>query len=213
MKHILACSTAHSTCSVALFDHNGLVSYQEKTQKSSQAESLFGLIDHVLDGGNYRMLDALAINIGPGSFTGIRVGLAALKGIALVTGLPLIGITSLEALAYHAYLQQAATVLAAIDAGRGQYYGQYFDQMTASTDPLLYANDGDINADYVIGNAKLSQYNGTLIPHANGLPTAKEIGQKAVFRLKNESAIITEHNAPLLPLYVRPPDAKKMTDS
>lgn len=72
-------------------------------------------------------LTALAVTIGPGTFTGLRVGLAAARGLALARALPLVGVTTLEAVAAPVEAEPQETIAAAFDARRGEVYLQAFD--------------------------------------------------------------------------------------
>lgn len=89
------------------------------------AERLMAVIDEALAkaGVAYADLGAVAVSIGPGSFTGVRVGVAAARGLALALGVPAVGVTTLEALARQAREESPGRpVLARIEAGRGQAY-------------------------------------------------------------------------------------------
>ena len=76
------------------------------------------------------MLDAIAVTNGPGSFTGVRIGLATARGLALAAGLPLTGVTTLQALAAAPPEDErrGRIILATLDARRDQLYGQFFDE-------------------------------------------------------------------------------------
>jgi tRNA threonylcarbamoyladenosine biosynthesis protein TsaB len=89
---------------------------------------MFAEIDAALAGADRTSLDAIACDVGPGSFTGIRVGLAAAKGIALALDIPLVPVTSLEALAAAARIGGAeGPIVAVLDARRGEIFVQRFD--------------------------------------------------------------------------------------
>ncbi len=96
-----------------------------------QSEVLMPMVQDVLAEARcaFADLDLLAVTVGPGSFTGIRVGLAAARGLALARSLPCIGITNLEALAAGASSDLSADdiVMAAIDSKRGDIFAQFFD--------------------------------------------------------------------------------------
>src|SRR5690606_3902535 len=78
-------------------------------------------------GSAYGDLDAIAVSTGPGSFTGVRVGVAAARGLALALKIPAAGVTTLEALAHQAQaMRPGRPAIAAIDAGRGEVYAASF---------------------------------------------------------------------------------------
>jgi tRNA threonylcarbamoyladenosine biosynthesis protein TsaB len=114
----LAIDTSTETAGVALCDGALCVARtpvdrdpQASSQPSLHGERLLGLVEGIMQkaGWNKRDLELVACCIGPGSFTGVRVGVATAKGIALALALPIVGVGSLEAMAY-AYLTQVAVV-------------------------------------------------------------------------------------------------------
>jgi len=93
------------------------------------AEALMPMIAAVMTaaGMEFAALDRIAVTVGPGSFTGLRVGVAAARGIALATGKPAVGLTTLAALAAPFFdMDDSKALLAAIDARHGQVYMQLF---------------------------------------------------------------------------------------
>jgi tRNA threonylcarbamoyladenosine biosynthesis protein TsaB len=129
---LLAIEAAGDSCSVALWDcsdiHDGLLTWRGLEPARGQAERLIGLVEAVLGeaGLRYDALGALAVNRGPGSFTGLRSGVAAARGLALAAGLGVVAVTSLEALACGLRSGMPGDVLAALDARRGEVYAQRF---------------------------------------------------------------------------------------
>jgi tRNA threonylcarbamoyl adenosine modification protein YeaZ len=126
---VLAIDSAAGTCSAALWESarpDGLLAQRLLDPARGQAERLIALVEAVLaDAGlGYRDLGAIAVNHGPGSFTGLRSAVAAARGLALATGLGVIPVSSLEALAVG--LGSSGDVLAALDARRGEVYAQGF---------------------------------------------------------------------------------------
>lgn len=91
-----------------------------------QAERLLGLLGEVLAeaGAGWRDLSAIGVGTGPGNFTGIRLSVAAARGLSLGLGIPAIGVSSLEAAAHGL----SPPVLVALDARRGEVYLQFFDR-------------------------------------------------------------------------------------
>ena len=97
------------------------------------AEHLMAVIAEALEkaGLAYRDLDAIAVSTGPGSFTGVRVGVSTARGLALALKIPAIGVTTLEALAFEA--QQTfphRSVLVALDGGRGEIHAALYEEAT-----------------------------------------------------------------------------------
>jgi tRNA threonylcarbamoyladenosine biosynthesis protein TsaB len=80
-------------------------------------------------------LDAVAVGAGPGSFTGLRIGMATAKGIAFATGRPLWAVSSLAALAWHARAEDTDAIVAVLDARRGEVYAGCFDRLLAALAP------------------------------------------------------------------------------
>ena len=99
--NLLAIDTALEACSVGVAVDGGSPVFVSETIGRGHAERLFGMISAAMEqaGIGYAALDRIAVTIGPGSFTGIRVGIAAARGLALVTGCPVAGIGTLAVLA------------------------------------------------------------------------------------------------------------------
>ena len=148
---LLAFDTATPTARVALMSPAGdCLVLREKTAARHSA-NLLGLVDEVLREGGVAVagLGAIACGAGPGSFTGLRVGLAVAKGLALPTARPLVLVSSLDALAIDlaAACPEADLVLPCIDAGKAQVYARLYD---AGADPKAR---GD--SDWVLSPAEL----------------------------------------------------------
>ncbi|MTD25697.1 tRNA (adenosine(37)-N6)-threonylcarbamoyltransferase complex dimerization subunit type 1 TsaB [Erwinia sorbitola] len=121
---ILAIDTATEACSVALLNDDRLLAHFELCARE-HTQRILPLVQQILQEGNValRELDALAFGRGPGSFTGVRIGIGIAQGLALGAELPLIGISTLKTMAQSAWrLHGASRVLAAIDARMGEVY-------------------------------------------------------------------------------------------
>ncbi|WP_117195362.1 tRNA (adenosine(37)-N6)-threonylcarbamoyltransferase complex dimerization subunit type 1 TsaB [Rhizobium terrae] len=128
---VLAIDTAGVDCSAALFDSAaGLVlSTVTEAIGKGHAERLMAVIDEALSeaGLPLEAVDRIAVVIGPGSFTGIRVGVAAARGLALALGRDAVGVTTLETLArFYLSRNPGRPVVAAMDAKRSEVYTQAF---------------------------------------------------------------------------------------
>ena len=95
-------NTSGPICSVAIVNKSNTIYYEENTLHNQHSESLFRIIHTLLDKSNhsYNTIKNLAVVVGPGSFIGVRVGIAAAQGIHLASNIPLHGISTLEIQAY-----------------------------------------------------------------------------------------------------------------
>lgn len=143
---ILSFDTCGDFCSVALSDQQQLIDYQIIKEPLKQAEQLVLMIQSILANNNYlySQLAAIALNVGPGSFTGIRVGIAAALGFKLASKIKLVGLNAFEILINNViyYCQPTVPIVVLFDA-RSQYlYYQSFNcQLVAQTKPLLLYKD------------------------------------------------------------------------
>lgn len=178
------------------------------------AERLIGVIDEALAeaGMEYHRLEAIAVNIGPGSFTGVRVGVSAARGFALALGIPAIGVSALEALAQESVDEAAeGPILAAIDAHRGEVYVQRFDasgkamsepSAISLADAEIAARSAAIVAGSAAGAMRELAGSGAVWRTASTLATA-DITVTA--RIAGRKGANGERPKPL---YLRAPDAK-----
>ena len=134
---ILALETTGSACSVALWRDGGVVARRFEAMTRGHAERLVPMIGEVLAeaGLTAEAVDRLAVTVGPGAFTGLRVGLATARGLALATGRPLIGVTTFEAIAHALSLEsrRGRSVLVAVDSRRTELFLQLFDATLTPT--------------------------------------------------------------------------------
>lgn len=216
---ILAVDTTHGSCSVAVLIDERITAQVTDPENGKQAERLISIIEECLLESQiaYTDLDAIAVNVGPGSFTGVRIGMAAVNGLNLVNKTPLIAVSSLEAVAYPIFKeQQARKTLVALDAKRGQLYCQLFDENMnelSQASLLTYedaANSAPKSKFILTGNGaslienQLKAYDSdfkTINPLAVSEPDS--IAFIAAKKLKNGY----RPNS-ISPLYIRKPDAK-----
>jgi tRNA threonylcarbamoyladenosine biosynthesis protein TsaB len=128
---VLAIDTALEACSAAVLDldYRGIVAVESLTMARGHAEALMPLIARVMHEAaiEFAELDRIAVTTGPGSFTGLRVGISAARAIALTAGKPAIGLSTLAAFAAPLIADDDSTnVVAAIDARHAQVYLQVF---------------------------------------------------------------------------------------
>ena len=125
MSFILHIETATKNCSVALSHSGKLLALKENySENYSHSEQLHGFIEKVFKKADIQMssIDAVAVSKGPGSYTGLRIGVAAAKGICFALDLPLIGINSLQVLAGKVNLIEETLLFPMFDARRMEVY-------------------------------------------------------------------------------------------
>ncbi|WP_247997211.1 tRNA (adenosine(37)-N6)-threonylcarbamoyltransferase complex dimerization subunit type 1 TsaB [Brucella tritici] len=213
---ILALDTAASWCSVAVYNSDGDIVLADVSENigKGHAEVLMDYVERAAREAklSLRDMDRVAVNIGPGSFTGVRIGVSAARGFALALDVPAIGITAFEALAAETQsLSPEKPVLVLLDAHRGEIYAQSFDAKgLPSAKPLVLSRE-EAEA-LAVSQAASTVLAGSAAPAINEVigsrftlgpvePTAK-IGIYA--RLANSRQ---PGDAPK-PLYMRGPDAK-----
>jgi len=131
MAIILCIETSTRNCSVCLFDSNKIISFKENlSEKFSHSEMLTVLIKSMLEDKKVSIndLDAIAVSKGPGSYTGLRIGVSTAKGLCYGLNIPLISISTLHAMAYQGInLVKSNYYCPMIDARRLEVYAAVFD--------------------------------------------------------------------------------------
>ena len=128
MARILSIETSTSICSVAIHEQGELLALAEIDEPGAHAEKLLVLVDEVFEkaGLSFGDLDAVAVSQGPGSYTGLRIGVSTAKGIAYALEIPLIGINTLQAMAASQQVAPGDYVVTVLDARRKEVYTQTF---------------------------------------------------------------------------------------
>jgi tRNA threonylcarbamoyl adenosine modification protein YeaZ len=214
---ILAIDTALGACAAAVYDSEAgaRIAGESLAMARGHAEALLPLIARVMDRANldFDGLDRIAVTVGPGSFTGLRVGIAAARGIALAAGRPAVGVSTLAAYAApQIAIDRAGTVVAAIDARQAQVYCQVFGAGGRTTIaprhlPIAEAVHLVQGAAHIAGSA--AQLLAAAWPAGEPAPVVAEAKPAPdidwVARL---GAAADAGMAPPKPLYLRPPDAR-----
>jgi len=189
LTYILNIETATTNCSVSLAKEGTVIGLKEDNNLSySHAERLHVYIDEVLKTANVskNRLSAIAISKGPGSYTGLRIGVSAAKGLCYALKIPLISIPTLEALANQVE-NPNGVVVAMLDARRLEVYSAIYDsnfQETRTTEAEIITSESyrellESSAVYFIGNGVAKTK--ALITHQNAhfienkLPSAKQM--------------------------------------
>ena len=219
---ILAIDTALDACAAAVLDTNASVIAQEsQAMKRGHAEALMPLIARVMkaSGVGFAALDRIAVTTGPGSFTGLRVGLSAARGMALAAGKPVVGVTTLTAFAAPIVSEsnEPHPVVAAIDARHDHVYFQTVDgdggslvkpQVAPISEALKASRFGAI---HLVGNA--ARILADRWP-ADAAPPIKVDQQAApdIAWVAWLGAAVAPESSPARPYYLRAPDAKPPKD-
>jgi tRNA threonylcarbamoyladenosine biosynthesis protein TsaB len=218
---ILAIDTALDACAAGILDTEAgrMIAQESQAMKRGHAEALMPLIGRVIkrSGTEFTKLDRVAVTTGPGSFTGLRVGLSAARGIGLAANKPVVGLTTLTAFAAPVVSENAEQpVVSAIDARHGQIY---FQVVSGNGSSLVWPRVGPIEealgasqfgAPHLVGNA--AEALGQLWPAE--APPFKINSQPApdIAWVAWLGAAVRPDGAPASPFYLRPPDAKPSRD-
>ncbi|MBO1024770.1 tRNA (adenosine(37)-N6)-threonylcarbamoyltransferase complex dimerization subunit type 1 TsaB [Ochrobactrum sp. SD129] len=216
---ILALDTASSWCAAAVYDSGTdtvLAEISENIGKG-HAEVLMDYIEQAMTQSGIAMakLDRVAVNVGPGSFTGVRIGVSAARGFALALDRPALGVSAFDALASEiAVSHPGHPVLVLLEAHRGEIYAQAFGaDAVAITGPMVLAREEALaliqqqSSETILAGSAAAALNETLAGSfsvARGEPTAR-IGTYA------KLAALHEPGEAPKPLYMRGPDVKPQT--
>jgi tRNA threonylcarbamoyladenosine biosynthesis protein TsaB len=131
---VLGIETATAVCGAAIVENGQVRAERSVEAQQVHSQKIMGLIDEVLRSTQLLLqrIDGIAISIGPGSFTGLRIGLSTAKGLAFALGKPVTAVSTLEALALnalrHANVNERALILPMIDARRDEVYAASYRQ-------------------------------------------------------------------------------------
>jgi len=215
---LLAIDTALAACAAAVFDSERakVLAAESRSMARGHAEALMPLVARVMDKADlaFSALDRIVVTSGPGSFTGLRVGLAAARGIALTAGKPAVGISTLSAYAAPQIAnEEGAAVIAAIDARHGRVYFQIFASagrtlVAPSVAPIAEAvRLAPAEPVLLVGSAAgllAAQWPSDLPPPVR-IDSHEAPSIDWVARL---GAAAPNSDTPPSPLYLRPPDAR-----
>lgn len=147
---ILVCDTSNQNASAGVYEDGKEIAYEISFETRTHSETFMPLVHRVMERAKltHDELDAYAVTVGPGSFTGIRIGLAAVKGMALAAGKPCIAVSSTEALARScenatATAREETIVVPAIDARNNRVFARAVEDDTLKTLIAENAYDAD----------------------------------------------------------------------
>ena len=218
---LIAFDAAGRACSAAVLRGQELLAGRQEPMTRGQAERLVPMIEEVLAeaGVAHADLDALAVTVGPGAFTGVRIGLAAARGYALALGIPQIGVTCFEAVAQALSDEGRADrpLLVLLDAKRQDLYAQFFDRegraegdpFTATPEELAARLTGMIDPPLLAGDG-VEQLRPALDAAEGTFDlVALPVDASAVGRAAADKPLPPAGTAPPAPLYLRPPDVSQ----
>ena len=224
---LLAIDAACSACSAALWSDGSVIASCFMPMERGQAESLLPMIVTVMnDGGcNFGEIDVVAVTVGPGSFTGLRTGLAAARGIAVARGLPVVGVTTLETVALAARrlapgCANELPVTVVLDTRRADLYVQRFGvdlaPLSAPSTALpeavvvelpekgvLLAGDA---VPRILALLRPGRSGSVVVAENTTVPDAVYVAEIGANRIVADR--VGEGMIPAAPLYLRPPEAR-----
>ena len=220
---ILAIDTASTSMSTAVLINGEVKGELYEDMDRGQAEHLMSFIAQSLEAAGIGIdeVDGIAVTVGPGAFTGMRIGLSTARALGLARKITVAGVSSLEAVAYGVSErdQQGRNILVALDSKRSEVFAQAFDarkkplstaECVAPRQALMMAPPGDT---LLAGDAKPRLL--TAAAHAPdafydcsapGLPRAGNVARIAAERWESGE------NLPPVPMYLRAPDARRIED-
>lgn len=221
---ILAVDSSAKTASVAVVDGKTLVSECFVNAGLTHSRTLMPMVDNALSQADIKIgeIDAFCVNAGPGSFTGIRIGVAAIKGLALCENKPCAGVSTLESVAYN-FIDENCVVCASMDARCNQVYTALFRCENGRV--IRLCDDKAVSIDDLC--AELSAYDEKIYLAGDGaeicakvfgdkLPNAVLAGENrryqrafgaALAAINNEE--VFKNSAELAPVYLRLPQAER----
>ena len=221
---ILAIETSTLMGSVALVDDGQLLTEHQKEIKATYSDTLFPLIDRVLEDVHIPIqeIDGYALALGPGSFTALRIGLTVIKGLALSTGKPIVGIPSLDGLAQNIGFTDLL-ICPVLDARKGEVYTAFYKggddhvikKLTPDrvVDPKVLLEDIEEKVVFLGDGVEVYRYfmvnklegKALFAPLHLKYPKASSIAQLAQKKFKNNEGMACDD---ISPIYVRMPEAE-----
>ncbi len=216
-NNILAIDTCAGKCSVALAEAAPyrLIGQSQSQQEQTQASMLIPMIQALLTKHHITFADIKKIYVttGPGSFTGLRIGLATAKALAFSANIPVVGVSTLTTIAFCLTKKTATNCLAVMGAGKGEVSVQRYNAACEPlSSPQLIKTDAlaAYRSAHVIGGYMTDRQYAQLSPELHTVfipspPQAATIGEMVAQLIARGN---TQHFLAPEPLYVRPPDAK-----
>lgn len=204
---VLVIDTALNACTAAVFEDGRVLGVRSELMVKGHQERIAGLVrDAVADAGGFDGIDRIGVTVGPGSFTGLRVGLSFAHGLGAALGVPVVGVSTLAALARTQDEGVGATA-AVIDARRGQVYVQTFRDGEPAMEPTALSLDAAREA--LSSEPWLWAGSGAAL--VTDTPIADAVTTATPEALADLTIAADPSSAPPAPLYLRAPDATPPT--
>ena len=215
---VLAIDTALGACAAAVIDtrHVAVIASESLAMARGHAEAVMPLVARVMDGAGmeFAQLDRIAVTTGPGSFTGLRVGISAARGIALAAGKPAVGLSTLAGFAApHIAENDNSTVVAVVDARHDHVYLQVFGPEGRTVVSPRIAPLKEARRAAQTGRARIVGSGADLVaaqwPASGPQPMlVEQLAAPDIGWIARLGAAAAEGHGPPKPLYLRAPDAQ-----
>lgn len=218
---ILAVDTSSEICSVAILENDNVIVENSLNDGKTHSENLMTIMENTLEENKIKLsdIDLIACSVGPGSFTGIRIGVSSIKAIAEVLDVPVAAVTSLEALAKNVEAKDV-TIVSLIDAKNDQVYAGIFDdkynkkeEYIADSIYTVIERVKEYDNIVFVGNAAIkykelldSNFENVVVAD-NNLQSASSVGK--IGYKKHKEKDLTSADT-IMPMYLRKSQAERM---
>lgn len=221
---ILGIESSAKSASVALCDENGLVSQYYQNSGLTHSRTLLPMAEDMLKNLSMSLadVDLIAVSQGPGSFTGVRIGVSAVKGLAWAAEKPVCGVSTLLAMAYNGVAAAEDSLICCVmDAKRGQFYNALFvmrdgipvrlcEDRAISTTKLVEDIENQKKSVFIVGDGALMCYNALENFEVNAILAPEPMRYQSAWGVcmaaKREPALSVHE---LLPVYLRLSQAER----
>ena len=209
----LAIDSSNGDCSIAIYVDQQIIDFTIDNTPNQQAGNLFLMLESMFKKNhiNYSSIKEILVVVGPGSFTGIRIAIAAVRGINLASNIPIIGLSNFQIIAFDSVKEHqldTRNVVSVLNARRNQFYIQQFtNNLYPLGAPQLLTLDqlcNNYSEDYIVCDLEtMPLLNSNLLIRTTNYSklNAKNVAMASSFFKSNNLLL------PVLPLYIRPPDA------
>ena len=218
---ILAVDTSSEICSVAILENDRVIAENSLNDGKTHSENLMTIMENTLEENKIKLsdIDLIACSVGPGSFTGIRIGVSSIKAIAEVLDVPVAAVTSLETLAKNVE-SKGVTIVSLIDAKNDQVYAGIFDdeynkkeEYIADSIYTVIERVKEYDNVIFVGNAAIkykelldSNFENVVVAD-NNLQSASSVGK--IGYKKHKEKDLTSADT-IMPMYLRKSQAERM---